>query len=267
MKNFNLLKFAIGDKGIEKIRKSKIIFSSLVYSKDFSKGANIILKNKNTPYFVDDWTVYKILRSICKTWIVTGQIMRDERELNILNNLDDYFMPEISEALGFRAPEIKTKKIFFFSKSINSHEITTYECFQEKNAVKYVLQNSDLSREVLNPSFLRQNNIRLLNHLSYTNFNNLSKYIINRIEDSTPILAEIGPKTLNNVLSGKEGKSQIDFMLISVYNGDLNLKFIGDDFPSLMDLTRNNFFELIHKTEPLTCLTGNLTFYTFAKKS
>jgi hypothetical protein len=286
---------AIGQKNLDFLIKSRVLFSSLIYCKDdYSKSSiynlspKIILKKKETPKLLEDWLVYLILRSICRTWVVSGQNLRDEKDIDILQNMNFYNFNDIEKYfyLGnnfakFEHLEKITEEIIsqynhqrnlvILSKTLSIDEILNIKCFQENFAKKYLFTNPFIEKELKYSShmeklqeFLDRNHIYILEE-KMINFENLIKIIKLKLENPLPILAEVGPTTFKNILIGKEGQNPIDFLLISVYNGEISNNCVGQDFPSLDEIESKNY-KLINVSEKIQSEQGHLTFYTLVKR-
>jgi hypothetical protein len=278
------------------------MFSSLIHcnsnylsSNCIDSKCNIILKKKETPKLLEDWFVYLILRSICRTWIVSGQNIRDEKDIDILKNLNFYDLHDVEkhfymgiESHKFNHSEKLTQElikqfhynrnIVILSKTFSIDEIFSIKCFEENFAKKYLFSNPIIENEILKlehsnsgsnlkelREFLDKNHIYILKE-EIKKFENLIKIINHNVINPLPILAEIGPTTFKNILSGSEGENPIDFILISVYEGKISSGCIGPTFPSLEEIENKNY-KLIHVSEKIKSEEGNLTFHTLVKKS
>lgn len=279
------LRNAIGDES--HLFNAHVLFSSLIYSGDgTSRNTKIIFKNEYTPQFIEDWQVYLMLRSLCRTWIVTGKVMRDEKDLNILKNinffgykdLEKYFYlhkdcqlhNELTEELK---KDLKYKKnVFVLSRNISSDDLAKIQFFKEEFSQKYISAKSvnmlqsrkffvsgeeaDLSK------FMKTNNI----HIIQDDINNLKEcveYCKQNLYQPLPILIEAGPITLTNSLSKENPhKNIIDLILLSVYTGKLDNRCIGDEFP---DIEEYPDYRLVNVSQPIESESGYLKFYTYLK--
>lgn len=282
----DILNRAIGEQSLKYLQNTKVIFSSIIYARsnylDRTGNANIILKKKETPLLLDDWLVYLILRSFSRTWIVSGKNLRDEKDLNFLNDINFYNLNDVENYfyLGKESFDINSKiseslklkyqwnrNILIFSKSLTINQILTFPFFKETFAKKYILNNKHLENEYkqyLHLEFFNKYQIKLIENI--TNFGELVDYSLDSIENSTPILSEIGPSIFSRVLQGLEGKNSIDFIVISVFYGDLNPNVIGSEFPSLKTLIEGGY-QVINISDKIPVPEGELQFYTLINKN
>lgn len=299
-KTLNILHKAIGEESLQYLEKSNVIFSSLIHcntnylsSNTIDSKCNIILKKKETPKLLEDWYVYLILRSICKTWIVSGQNIRDEKDIDILKNLNFYDLYDVEkyfymgkESFKFNHSEKITQEIIkkfqynrnivILSKIFSFDEIICFKFFEENFAKKYLFSNPIIENKIkklenLNLKFkikefreyLDKNQIYILKE-EIKIFENLIKIIYSKVNNPLPILSEIGPTTFKNILRGSEGENPIDFILISVYEGQISKECIGPVFPSIQEI-ENKDYKLINVSEKIKSEEGILTFYTLVK--
>jgi hypothetical protein len=202
------------------------------------------------------------LRSLSNTWIVTGRNLREEKDTNIMKNLDFYGHKDIENFFYRRdsnTDEDKKKNVFVLSRKMNYDDFDQIQFFKEDWANKYVF---NYNNHLDDNSFFIDNNIKLVMDVSLSEEENL----YNSIEFckdylKEPILCEIGPTTFKEMLVNKENQHKFDFILISVYTGMLNSKCIGSEFPKLTEII-NSGYKLINKSDPIPSEKGELTFLT-----
>ncbi len=160
--NLSIFERAIGKNSLQYFNKSKVFFSSLIYTKNFDnfifQRGNIILKNFSNP-FLEDWKVYLTLRANCKLWITTAKMLRDEKDLNTYHNFDFFgqedlrnFFYEIDDkkdiAYSYSGDSNSCRKVFIMSNTVLLKEIHTLKFFQEKKIQKYLMSNDNLTEEL-----------------------------------------------------------------------------------------------------------------------
>lgn len=278
----SMLHKAINDE--KYLLNSKVMLSSLIYSPTGSPSeAKIVAKNIHTPPFLNDYIVYLILRSICKTWIVTGQGLRCENELKVYNNVDFHGYNDIeklfylnedcnkhekpTEYLKLRAEN--RKNVFVLSNNISEEDLLQLKFFRDDFANKFVSNYSfDAEGHRL---FLQKHNITLLPNRTKT-FSECLNYCVKYIPDSRPLLCELGPKALKSALDEQSQKfdktsnfecpNSIDLILLSIYTGHLDSVSIGPDFP---DINQYREYKLVNTSDSIPTEKGYLKFLTYIK--
>lgn len=273
----DILRKAIGKESY--LFNSKILFSSLIYLKDGNlEDSYIIKKTQNTPKFLEDWIIYLTMRSAARTFLTTGKMIRDEKDVNTYSNIEFYGYDDIERLFYAQKTEndVKSpKNVFTLSKSQSIRDIYDLKFFKEEFAVKHVMLNdNDIKLPTENEEIMKyfdNYNIKLVNE-KIGGVDDALKYIRMNINDYSPILCEIGPTTMMDYLNHNsnedldnrgENNNPLDFVLISAYTGYLTEDCKGPKFPSIKDLCRN--LKLVHVSDPIPSENGSLTFYTFIK--
>lgn len=278
-KVFPYLVSVIGHHNIKYFLKCKSIFSSLVY-RDLDGRLKIITKNEMSPELPDDWLMYLAIRSYCRTWLITGKLLRDEKDAHTFDGvnfmseelLEKYFYAGKDYYMVSRlTEEVKLKfnysrKIFIMSKSLTVEDLLSINLFKQKYCSKTIINNTLISKEVENePSlqkFLEDNNISLVNFNKDKTINEMIECLKKEYaaqDDSPPILVEIGPSTLLDAL--REDVDTIDLFVITVFNGRVHDSCIGIEFPSI-EVFYKRGYKLVNLYEKETD-QGLLQFYTF----
>jgi hypothetical protein len=290
-KTLHILENSIGKNSMKYFMKSKTFFSSLIYSQNNYQSGNLILKNMGSQaQLIEDWVVYMILRSHCRTWIISGKNLRDERDVDTHKNLNFYGYDDIekyfhvgNEYIKWTHMEKLTNEVksrynykrngFIISNKMQLSDLYDIEFFREKYCKKYVMINENLNNEIL----LHSDKVQLYKYFNDNQINIIFDKI-KSVEDcinycktkikSEPILIEAGTMTMNKYLGDSHTKNPsdvIDFLLVSVFNGELNADCIGPNFISMSELQRGGY-ELINVSEKIESQKGYLTFYTFINK-
>jgi hypothetical protein len=292
IKIFPHLSKVIGQHNLPLFINSKVFFSSLVYCDKPNNNLKIILKTPLSPILKEDWLVYLSMRSFARTWLITGKLLRDEKDEDTFQNLqfyksdsiERYFYLGLDEYLKHEnmlkpTHELKTifeykRNVFIMSRLLNLKDLKSIKFFKEKFATKYVIKNSIIENELnslKNPreieylnNYFSENKIKLLDvdFHDLDTFDKCVQYVQNNINSSSPILAELGPNTFTDVLEEKFGKNPIDFLIVTIYQGKINKECLGPDFPMLSKIERHGYRLIItseQKTE-----SGSLKFHTYA---
>jgi len=276
----NSISTAVGYKNLNLLNNCKILFSSLVYQNE--RNLNIIKMNKDSPKFIEDWKIYTIIRSFCRTWIISGNSFRSEINLNKFANLEFYDANDVEKLYYYGKDyiryteditfEIKQKykyrrNLFILSDSFTLNEIFNIDDMKDIYSKKFIKNNDNLSAQIENypdklytQKFLQNNHINIINEKLLNIEDSIS--FCENLTDSIPILLEIGPKSLKKLFENKE--NLIDLILIGIYNGELAHEFIGSEFPSINEIKFHGY-DLINISEEINCAKGKLQYYTFFK--
>jgi hypothetical protein len=266
----SILRKAIGNESY--LFKSKITFSSLIYLKGGNlEDSYIIKKTPNTPQFLEDWIIYLTMRSAARTFLTTGKMIRDEKDVNTYSNLDFYGYEDIERLFYAQKDEYDVKKpknIFTLSKSQSLKDIFEIQFFKEDYAVKYVMLNEKdkivASKDESVIKYFDNYNIKLVDD-EINGIDDAMNYIKKNVKDCFPILFELGPTIMMEYLDVKENEgSMLDFVLISAYTGYLSEDCIGPRFPSIKKLTKG--MKLVNVSEEIPSENGYLKFYTYIKE-
>ena len=270
----HILRKAIGNESY--LFQSKIMFSSLIYLKNGNlEDSYIIKKTTNTPKFLEDWIIYLTMRSTARSFLTTGKMIRDEKDVDTYSNLDFYGYDDL-ERLFFaqtqETDEKKAKNVFILSKSTTLDDIFQLNFFKEDFAIKYVMLNEkDRSLALEDESakkYFDAYNIRIIKEDKIACVNDAFMYMKKNIEFSSPILFEIGPTTLMEYMDElkpeQDEEGFIDFVLVSAYTGYLSEDCIGPRFPSVDKLTSG--MKLVNVSQEIPSENGMLKFYTFIRE-
>jgi hypothetical protein len=301
----NLLKNTIGEKSIFYLNKSKIIYSSLVHrekekekekenfkNKDSNLNFNtkIILKNFKNP-FIEDWKIYLILRAHSDTQITSKNNIISEKDLFTYSNFDffgDYELEKYFYKIKSNNNEFNDSKLFFnkenfqrnffiYSNKINLDDLLDLKIFSLKSYKKFIIKNMQLIQEINfygkekfekfceeNKIFFIEKNIfNLVEAMFYCKENNKNF--------GEKIILELGVNAMKGLFNSYNNNnivnlySPIDFFLLSVYNGEINEKFLGENFISFEDI-KNFGLILTNISHEIKSEKGYLRFYTFVNK-
>lgn len=270
---FNIFKNAIGEKSLGYFYKSRTFFSSLIYNPGgdefiLKNNGNLILKN-HSPKFVEDWIIYSIIRSHCKTWMTTRKMIIDEKDINTYHHFDFYGYEDIkSYFLRNRENGDHMRNIIVLSNNISKEEILTNDFFKEKEIKKFIKSNNAIKQDLyLNRNFsefLIKNNISFVES-GLDSIEHCIAYSQNTLNADDSILVEAGQTVRKYFTSNENNKPIVDFLLLSVYQGDLNSNCLGYEFPSIDNL-KNSGLELINISDKIKSEKGSLTLYTLVNK-
>ncbi len=283
-KSLKIFEQAIGKNSMKYLNSSKVFFSSLIYTRNFEdflfNNGKLILKNFSNP-FIEDWKVYMILRSHCPTWITTGKMLRDENELCTFHDFE-FFQNEDVKNYFYRKQNEKesefSRNILIMTKTIEIMNIKNLKLFHEKQFKKYVMQNDILKKEIETNSqtkfgeYLEKNKIYFIKE----NINNIKEAILyckDVLNVKDGILIEAGTNIMENFFLGEKDHDSIncirdnpiDFLILSVYEGEINNESIGNNIVSINDLKKSGLV-LINISEKIYSEKGFLTFYTFVHR-
>lgn len=268
----SILRKAIGNESY--LFNSKITFSSLIYLKGGNlEDSYIIKKTPNTPQFLEDWIIYLTMRSAARTFLTTGKMIRDEKDVDTYKNLDFFGYEDIERLFYAQKNEAdlkKPKNIFTLSKSQSLNDIYDIEFYKENFAVKYVMLNEEDKKIASDDEgvikYFDNYNIKLVKD-NILGVDDALKYIKMTINDYSPILCELGPTIMMDYLDERNKKgikeNVLDFVLISAYTGYLSEDCIGPRFPSIKLLTEG--LKLVNVSEEIPSENGYLKFYTYLR--
>jgi len=269
----NIFKKAIGEKTLKYFKKSNAIFSSIIYNpgKDefiYKNKGNLILKNKS-PKFIEDWIVYLIIRSHCQTWVTTRKMIEDEKHINTYHNFNFYGYTDIHNFFTRKRNDLDNmRNIVVLSNIISKEEIFSNQLFVEKDIKKFVKLNENIRRELIVnnefSNFAKNNNIEFI----VSNIDSMEdclSYCKKSINANDSILIEAGESSRNYLTYKKGNKLIVDFLLLSVYQGELNEDALGSEFPSIENFTSMGL-EVINISDKIKSEKGTLTFYSLVNK-
>lgn len=291
--NLAIFEKAIGKNSIKYFNKSKVFFSSLIYSKNFDnlifQRGNLILKEFSNP-FIEDWKVYITLRAHCKTWITTAKMLRDEKDLNTYHTFDFLGQEDLKHYFykkegknninnnDFSYDSESCRNVFIMSKTLKLEEIMSLRFFKEKEIKKYAMLNNDLNEKLKNnvnlndlENFFNKNNITLVDQ-KLKDIKEAVSFCQNNLRIKDSILLEAGTSIMTNFfieendIKNNQRENPIDFLLLSVYEGEINKESIGDCFTSFEELKTSGLL-LVNISEKIKSEQGFLTFYTFVHRN
>jgi hypothetical protein len=183
------------------------------------------------------------------------------------------------------------RNFFIFSNKINIEDLLNLKIFSLRSYKKYIIKNAQLNQEInfygkeKFEKFCEENKIFLIEKkfvdlreaIFYCKKNEV---FLNRFGEK--IILEVGVNAMkgffnscrNNISDYYDHKndlfdidlySPIDFFLLSVYNGEIDEKNLGEDFTSF-DEIENSGLILINVSNEIKSEKGCLRFYTFVNK-